>query len=561
MVRWILWCFDRVAFIVRLAGADYDQFHAILQAKLTLDNRRQSSGFRTNSASPRSAFAMSLFMYAFMGIFVGVLTGMASSPLTGLTMVHSMVLVLVGMSLIADFTGVLIDTTDLAILDPRPVSGRTLLVARLAHICTYLGMLGLSLSAATMIIGAFKYGGLFPFVYMVTLVCNITLTVFLVNLFYLTALRFANVERFKDIIVYFQIAMAIMLIFGYQLLPRVVDFKALGKSDWVGAWWTYLTPPCWFAAPVELLAGSATPPVWALAAEGVLIPLLGLLLVVRFLAPGFSRSLSQLGSDVSGKDVRLGRRCTKPLRDRLGAFLAGLPEQRVGFDLVWTMSSRDRQFKLRIYPMLAFILIWPIIMLLISEKSPSQIIADLQTGKKHLFLLYVAMFMFPMALLQIQYSTQFEAAWIYRALPLRRPGGLMVGAMKALGCRFVFPLYLVFAGGLLALIGPKVLPDVAFALCMTGVVTVTLALLMNPGLPFSANLSALQSSGQFGKNMLSMILPVIAGGGHWLLTLLPYGSFIVVVATLPAAWLCLLLTRIYAGRGWSRFEERVVAAP
>ncbi len=559
MVRWILWCFDRVAFIVRLAGADYDQFHAILQAKLRLDNRRQSSGFRTNSASPRSAFAMSLFMYAFMGIFVGVLTWVASSPLTGLTMVHSMVLVLVGMSLIADFTGVLIDTTDLAILDPRPVSGRTLLVARLAHICTYLGMLGLSLSAATLIIGGYKYGGLFPFVYMVTLVCNITLTVFLVNLFYLTALRFANVERFKDIIVYFQIAMAIMLIFGYQLLPRIVDFKALGKSDWVGAWWTYLTPPCWFAAPVELLAGRATPPVWALAAEGVLIPLLGLLLVVRFLAPGFSRSLSQLGSDVSGKDVRLGRR-SKPLRDRLGAFLGRSPEQRVGFDLVWTMSSRDRQFKLRIYPMLALVFIWPIIMLLISEKSPSQIIADLQTGKKHLFLLYVAMLMFPMALLQIQYSTQFEAAWIYRALPLRRPGGLMVGAMKALGCRFVFPLYLVFAGGLLALIGPRVLPDVAFALCMTGVVTVTLALLMNPDLPFSANLSALQSSGQFVKNMLSMLLPLIAGGGHWLLTLLPYGSYIVAGATLPAALLCLLLTRVYAGVGWSRFEERVVAA-
>ena len=242
-----------------------------------------------------------------------------------------------------------------------------------------------------------------------------------------------------------------------------------------------------------------------------------------------------------------------PLRDRLGAWVARSPEQRVGFDLVWTMAARDRQFKLRVYPTMALIFIWPIIMLLVADETAAQTIAGLSAGKKHLFLLYLGAFMFPTMLVQLQFSHQFEAAWIYRALPVRRPGELMVGALKALAWRFVLPVYVLFTVGLLVLVGPSALPDIALALCLTGVVTVGLALVMNPGLPFSTNLSALQSGGKFGKNMFLMILPAAAWLGHYLLTKLPYA---VAAAIVPAALLYLLFERIYAGFGWSNFEAR-----
>lgn len=564
MVTAVVWIFDRLAFVVRLAGADYAQFRAILRAKLMLDNRRQTTAFRTRSSTPRHVFAISLGFYAFMGLFVAMFLVQRPAPLTALTVVHTISMFVVGMSLIADFTGVLIDTTDTGILSPRPVSGRTMLLARLAHICVYLGLLALAFSAVTLIVGPVLYGAFFPLVYVGTLVCSVVLVVFFVNIFYLVALRFTDGERFKDLIVYFQIVMMVVLIGGYQILPRMMNVQVLGQLELAGRWWTYLFPPCWFAAPVELVFGQDGGPIWSagsvpiliLAAESVLVPLVGLVIVVRYLAPGFGRSLIGMGTDTAGSAAVAPRRTTG-LRELLGRWLARSREQRVGFDLVWSMASRDRQFKLRVWPQFAFLFLWPIVILVTSEKGAAQVIANLGASKSYLFLLYLAAFSLPAALMMVQYSSQFEAAWIYYALPLERPGSLMVGVLKAMACRFALPLFVLFAVILVPLVGPEVLPDVGLALCLNGVVSVAVALVIVRDLPFSESTSALQSGGRFGRTLPLLLLPALAGFGHYGLTFLPYA---VPLAIVPAAILYLLLVRAYERLDWSRFGARATAA-
>ncbi|HUU82435.1 MAG TPA: hypothetical protein VM243_02920 [Phycisphaerae bacterium] len=563
MVRAVLWMFDRVAFVLRLAGADYPQFRAILQAKLMLDNRRQMVAFRTRGPSPRNTFAISLGFYAFMGLFVAMVLVGPATPLTALTIVHSLSIVLVGMSLIADFTGVLIDTTDTSILGPRPVSGRTMLMARLAHIGTYLGLLAVAFSAVTLIVGAVVCGALFPPVCLGTLICSLLLVVFLVNVFYLVALHFTDGERFKDLIAYFQIVMMVALIGGYQFLPRLIDVQDLGELELAGRWWTYLYPPCWFAAPIELIYGQAggaggtvaNPSLWILTLEAVLIPVAGLVVVVRYLAPGFGRSLMSMGTDVAGPAGGASGRKTG-LGELLGGWLVRSREQRVGFDLVWNMASRDRQFKLRVYPQFAFLFLWPIIMLVTSEKGPAAVIANLGASKSYLFLLYLAAFSLPAAFMMIQYSSQFEAAWIYYALPLERPGALMVGALKAMACRFALPLFGLFAILLVPVVGPAVLVDVALALCFNGVVVVAVAWITIRNLPFSENVTALQSGGRFGRALPLLLLPGLAGGAHYGLTFIPYA---VPLSIVPAAVLYWLLIRAYGRLDWSRFGMQPVS--
>ena len=87
--------------------------------------------------------------------------------------------------------------------------------------------------------------------------------------------------------------------------------------------------------------------------------------------------------------------------------------------------------------------------------------------------------------------------------------------------------------------------DVALALCLTGVITMSVALIACRGLPFSSPVNVLQSGGRFGRNLGMMLVPAAAGGTHYLLAHLSYG---VAAAIIPAAGLYLLLARAYARR-------------
>ncbi len=545
MVDAILWLYDRIAPLIRLAGADYTQFRAILQTKLVLDNRRQSATVRSRRREPRHMFLFTMMFYAFMGMFPGVALITISSPLTGLTLLYSIVMLLMGMSLVADFTGVLIDNTDLSVLGPRPVSGRTNLAARLAHICTYLGSLGLALAAVSFVTGTFSYGLWFPLVHLAMLFCAVVLVVFIVNLFYLSALHFVDVERFKDLIVYFQIAMFVLMIAGYQVMPRLMDVRHLQQLDLGGRWWTYLYPPCWFGGTAEWLLSQRSPALLPLVVQSVVIPVGGLVVVVRYLAPRFGRSLSAMGGEVS----EAGPTARMPLRSLLGGLVARNPEQRAGFDLVWTMAARDRQFKARVYIQIAMIFIWPLIMLLASRHGPAHMLTNLEP-KQYLVVLYLSAFAFPAALFAMQYSNQFEAAWIYYALPLRSPGQLMVGVFKAMACRFGIVTFGVFAVVLGVLVGPSVLPCVALALFLNGTVAIVTSFLIVRRLPFSENVSTLQSGGRFAATLPLLVLPGGAGFGHYLLTHVPHA---VPLAILPAAGLFAVLLWIYGRQNWSRF--------
>ncbi|MCP4245953.1 MAG: hypothetical protein GY778_02790 [bacterium] len=544
MVALILWLFDRLAFAVRAVGADYGQFRAILEAKLLLDNRRRPAAFRSGRGSPRGTFGKSLIIYVFMGSFIGLVVFSPAAPMTVLTLVHAFVMVLVGMSLIADFPGVLIDPPDLNLLGPRPVSGRTILAARLAHICTYLGLIGLALSMITLIGGTIKFGGLFAPVFLGMLALSIALVVFIVNLFYLVALHFTDTERFKDLIVYFQVAMTVVVVGGYQLLPRLMDMKALGDFELVGRWWTYLMPPCWFAGPTGLVTGQRAAAVWVLAGQSVVIPLVGLFLVVRYLAPGFSRSLRELGGEAGGSGAAaVGRGAA--LRSFLSRYLTRTPVQRVGFELVWNVASRDRQFKTRAYPQLAFLFVFPLILLMVSDNGPVYVLSHLAESKAYLFPLYLGSWLMATIVLLVEHSNQFAAAWIFEAFPVDRPGELMIGGIKAIGCRFIAPVFAVLAILLPALAGIGRLVDVALALCLTGVITMSVALIACRGLPFSSPVNVLQSGGRFGRNLGMMLVPGAAGGTHYVLSHVSYG---VVAAIIPAAGLYLLLARAYARR-------------
>lgn len=554
MVKLILWMFDVVAWLIRSLGADYSQFRAILENKLILDTRRRMMmTVHKRKKKPGNAFAGTLVFYGFMGVFIGMSALMAGSPLVGMTIVHAFVMTMLGMSLVADFSSVLLDTTDNAIMQPRPVAGRTILIARMAHIVVYLGSLSLSLSLVTLVTGACRWGVVFVPVYVLTLACAISLVVCAVNLFYLVAIRLTNGERLRDIILYFQMLMSILVVGGYQLLPRLIDLKLVRDLRIDDRWWIYVFPPTWMAAPIDLLAGNVGFPQLILSAMGVVVPILGLAAVVRVLGPRFNRALEVMdavsASTTAASKTRRGRSSVQSL----ARLLCGTRVGRSVFEVVWLLCSRDRQFKLRTYPSLVIMFMLPAIWLLSGGQSFREAFTGLSATKKHLLLLYMACASLPTALIQLRYSDNWQAAWVYAAMPIRLPGEVFVAAMKALIVRFVLPAFAIVATVTLTLWGPAALADVALSACITLLMCVVQGLFFSRRFPFSEAFGTTEAHGGMARSFLLMlVLPASLGGLHYLLTFYPLCvPLMIPVVLLTAA----MLLRAYAHTPWAAIRQ------
>lgn len=548
MAEIILRIYGCMGKLYKWLGVDREAFLSILKVKLTLDDRRVWTGVHTHQAKRKSrSFQITLLVYGFFGIFMGLMLLWVESPFTAMTFINSFIMFVVGFTLVADFTRVLLDTRDNVILLPRPVGDRTLLAVRIAHIVTYLALLSLSLSACALVTGAVKYHPLFPLLYLCTLLCLLCLVVFFVFLFYMLAMRLFDVERFRDIILYFQILLTVFFIGAYQVLPRLMDMEELEKLTLVDAWWIYVYPPAWTAAPFDLLIGNAGGPQILLSLLGILTPMAGIVLVIRVLAPGFGRALSA-GEIESAAPSKKGDREGPglPLAGRLGKRFARQGEERAAFHLLWRLSSRDRALKLAVYPQIVFVFMFFFVFVMSKSEGILESLKTLNETENHLIILYAVNSICPVVLTSLRYSNRFEAAWCYYALPLKYPGSMLAAALKVAVIRFTLPLFLIIVIPCLALWGMRIVPDIVLSFLVMLIISIVFARNMTPRLPFSEIRVVKQDTGQTVKFLLFFFLLAILGFGHFGLTHVPYG--------VPAAAVVALILIPFAYRGYDRIS-------
>jgi hypothetical protein len=128
--------------------------------------------------------------------------------------------VLLSLTLITDFTSVLIDVRDNFILLPKPVNDKTIVVARLLHIFIHLCKIVLPMGLpgfGYMVYTQGLYGGL---LFLVLILLLTAFAIFFINAVYIAILKFTTPQRFQSIITYVQIAFAIAVYGSYQLFPR-----------------------------------------------------------------------------------------------------------------------------------------------------------------------------------------------------------------------------------------------------------------------------------------------------------------------------------------------------
>lgn len=521
----VLRILDRFQILFEKVGINYVIMRRILQIKLTLDGRRVPTIIGNSSRQKpenedQNKFLRSMWIYLLLGtLALAPVVMMSDNFIFTMSMVFGIVIFMVLTSLISDFSSVLLDIRDKAILDSKPVDARTIQAAKIIHICIYLFFITASLSIAPLIGGTIRHGMVFLVLFLFELVLIDILIVVLTALLYLVVLQFFDGEKLKDMINYVQIGLTLVMTVGYQFVSRlfsIVDFDYLFD----GKWWQYFIVPVWFAAPFEFFIHGNTTNVFIIfSLMAVLVPLVSIFIYVKCM-PLFERNLLKLSNN---SVTRKGGFRTKGTG--ISRFLCSTQEERVFFRFTSDMIRNDRNFKLKVYPSLGFSLVFPFIFLF--NFLQTQEWGEVSSSRSYL-LIYAAALFVPSVIMMLKYSDSYKGAWIYKVMPVQDLTPIFKGSLKALLVRLFLPIFLLVSIVFTIVFGLRIIPDIIVFLLSICIYTVILFGMLRKAVPFSEPYLV---SGK-GEGMLLFVLTAIMAaftGIHFLSTLVSYGVYIYMV--------------------------------
>ncbi len=542
-------------------GVDTLQLHEILKVKLLIDSRRPNAlmaGRRRTAANGKVASPWAVnFVLLLMGFFIGLVLTVFKMPLAGQAAYFSIFMVLMALTLISDFTTVLLDTRDQYIILPRPVTDRTMAVSRILHISIYVLRLALLQGLPGIIIAGFIDGIAASPVFLVQLIEATFLSILLVNIVYLLLMKSVTPEKFKEVISYFQIGFSVVIFGAYYLLPRLINVAALQEIDLLSHSWACFLPPVWIAALNEVLIhpGRANIITSLMAIAGLVVPVAGMWLVATVLAPGFNRRLAVAATsddNTRSRPAITGRPVKTDFRDRLANLIAPRPLENAGFKITWKLAARLREFKIKVFPAFAYVPIYFLYFALSTKGSSlNDRFEQMRSGRLYVLLIYLCTFILSTFLMNVSYSEKFKAAWVYYASPVKQPGQILAGMYKAIVTLYFFPYCLAVAVVIIAIWGPQAINDVILAFLISLTYGILSALFMLKGLPFSKPVLIRQSGGRIITSLLILLFIGLAGFGHYFLM---RWETVIWILIIPAAAVFWLMIYYYGKQTWDSIE-------
>lgn len=481
-----------LGFPLRLAGAQPADVLLILETKVLLDFRRHNERPEgTGLAAINFTFTILLFLGA--GLMIGGFGSQLADPALYTALTSAAVLFFVTLQMITDYTDVLLDATDNAVVGPTPVHGRSLAAARLLHIVIYLGLLVGALSLPMLVFGVSSYGVLSLITIPVTVVLSSALALALTATLYLVILRFARPGFVHEFVLFAQV-LGLLLVFGsMQLLPRIVKLEQLEQLRTLATTEhavQFAVPPMYFAGLNRICHGAATTHDQILALLAVVIPLTAAFLTVRS-ASRFGESLLALGGTSSDRQAthQTGREQLRG-RVRKSGVVAAIS------DLVTALSLRERGFRLRTLPALGMCIIFTVAILL--SPAEATMFSDIQLC---MFVYLMALFTSTMVQ-QARYGDHPEAVWVFLAAPIARPAAILTGFTRSLCLRFLAPLLVLTSAAAVLVGGLHLVPDTIFAALATVILTLLSVLAWGGFVPFSQKFTRPIFSSSIGPFML-----------------------------------------------------------
>ncbi|MEM6378101.1 MAG: hypothetical protein AAF705_07805 [Bacteroidota bacterium] len=546
----------------RNIGADPLQLQVILEAKLKMDSRRRSSfsnmGNR-NKKETKNQDVMTMVLFGFMGIAFGFIILAFDRTATGLTLYFTGWIVLVTLTLITDFTDVLIDVRDNYILFPRPINDRTITVSRLLHIGFYLSKIVLAYAITAWIILTVKFGIAAFFIFIFLMIISVIIAILIVNITYLLILRLTSPGKFKDIISYFQIGFTSLIFIGYYLLPQFIDlenFQDLDLLSTPGMWWL---PSTWLGAFWDLVMnGNTETSVIVMAVLAIILPIVSIYLVANYLAKDFNQKMLSIGQGDGGQKEE-GQEELQTInaklswRDRTAAWFTSSTAEQAGYNWTWNITQRSRTFRVKLFPMFGFIPAYFLYIFLADEGSLTEKFSSMLSSNRYIVLLYFCLFILTGAFNLTQFSERYKASWVYFATPLAKPGPVLMGSFKASAVKYFLPFYLTISIVVVGFWGLAALPDVVLCLLNVLFVGLMIAYSTQKTLPFSNAWENQSKGNNMVQGFMTLIFAGIIGAAHFFLVSTFW--WVLPAFCVASAVALFLVYRAYSNLEWSQLTE------
>ncbi len=515
--------------VLNALGVNVNHFWALLGAKLKMDFRRVPNSFQ--SSGKKQTLLKQLIIYSVLGGVMVLSLYRIPDLILQLSIFFSFLIVYEGTILLTEFTSVLFDERENQILLPRPVNSRTLLLVRLVHILVYMGNIAFALSMPFAIYLAVNYGFL-AILFMISALLCAWFTLLLSVGFYMTLSRFVCAERFKDVLNYFQIGLAIVIMASYQLIPNFIDEANMEQLAFRSEWWSYFIPSVWFAGFTRFIAGIGVGTDVYLALIVVLVTIAGSLVLIRALAGGFTSIISEAGAD-SSKPARISKvKSQKNWLSKLVSLLCVSNVERTGWDLAMSHVRSDRKFKQQVLPMFVYSIIMVIVFLRPSINDFSAYIAELGDSFKYVMFILAAYFG-TVGISVLPYTDTPEAVWVYEVASTRNKFHIQSGAVKAMLFTFYLPLYLLYLVPIIWIWGVSVVPYIVIGASLSACLAIVSVRIQKNALPFTEARDMVNKGTYTLRMFLGMTIIGLIIGLIYLLTFLHVGVSIALCALMP----------------------------
>ncbi|SEM63153.1 hypothetical protein SAMN05216436_10643 [bacterium A37T11] len=527
-------------------GVDPRQLLIILSVKLRMDDRNPRASFGKQAKEKKTTYAtvLQFFMLLLMGSFFMAFFFMVQDHFVASSLYFLSVMSVLSLSLVADFSTILLDTRDQYIILPRPVSDRTVAIARIVHIAIKVLSQLLALGLPAFCYFLFLSHWSLALIFILQFLIAGLMSIFAVNLFYLFFLRVLNAQRFKDIISYLQIFLSILIFSAYYVGPKLLSSPFIQQLRIEHSAWTWVLPPVWIASLQQIGAKPLQEFVIVLAILALVTPILALWLTSRIFSSGFGGKLAALGAgDIPSEKIGLH---SKPKGNSfyklLGQLFTTSHLERAGFNIVWLISGRSREFKQQLYPTLAYLPVYFIFLIFLNgnkgdQQSFAGKLAIVESNGLYVVMYYMALLSLMTVLQLVSTSNQFKAAWVYYVSPVSKPGELMSGVLKAGFIKFFIPFSFFFLAISLPLFGFKVLNDLLLSVAIGGIEAVIIALFVLKAYPFSRPVGKINN--KFLVNIMLMSFIGLFGYAHyffikhelviWVATAIMWGIFLIML--------------------------------
>jgi len=510
----VLKILDKFQSLYKKLGVNYKTMRMILQIKLTMDGRRVSTVMGNNKkkddTEEKNNYLSLLMINGFMSIFIGLIMMGDMSSMIATNIVIGINLFMMVSLMISDFSAVLLDVKEKNILLPKPIDSKTFNAAKSTHIFIYLMGLSLSLNLLPLVLGTINYGPLFFLIFSIENILSVLLVIALTALLYTLVLKFFDGEKLKDIINYFQILLAFVFAFGYQLVGRVFNMKSM-NIEYVPKFWHALLPSMWFAAPFGIyIDGNKQPFLIILCLLAIVGPILLITVYIKGVVPYFEKNLQKLNENGGNVSKRSENR-----KEFIAALVCKNKIERSMFKFTQNMIATERNLKLKVYPTLAMAVFFPILFI-IMDRGGKSLMDNIQTGfggKIHL-LMYISVFLLCFCTAFINNSDSYKGAFIYKVLPIENPGIILKGAVKGTIFKLIIPLYILEAGVFLILKGPSIIIDLIVMFLVLLIVSLAYFKVSNKEMPFSVKFATADSGKLIGPSLITIVILGVFAGIH-----------------------------------------------